>query len=149
MESIYNLVGKNIESFQKLENNLALLIYFSYLPNECELCTNNKFGAREKALEEWDKADKATLGCKLKRIEELKIFETDNDIMVLSFLTDKRNYIVHNFFTNNTFITNPDIESHKKELLEIYKWNEIINTALIRMLQKINNPYGTIQYSLT
>jgi len=137
MENIYNLVGKTIEEFQRLEEMLALIVYFCRLEKSKIAIDINK--AKEKALIEFAKLDKKPLGEKLKKIEGLKFFEEENDIIVLNFLRDKRNYVAHNFFLKNTFNSESDIISRENELMDIRKWSKLINSALIRLLDAVIN----------
>jgi len=135
MDDIFNLVGKIIKEFQGLEENLALLIYFAHLPENSNFEPSIE-DSKIKAINEWSKADERTFGYKLGAIQKLRFFEEENDILVLGFLKDKRNYIAHHFFVDNTFDNEVSIEKHRKELSEILNWSKTINSAVAKMVQQ-------------
>jgi len=128
------LVGKIIKEFQELEESLAFLVYFSCY-NKSTTLTEKE--ARGEAILQWNKMQGATLGQRMKKIKELRFFEEENDIIVLDFLTEKRNYIAHRFFTENSlnsFATQKDIAICMEELGKISQWSELINEALKKMV---------------
>lgn len=130
MNEIYFLIGKLIQSFQTLENSLALLVYFHFCDKTCISKNNQK-----QALKELLAMNEKTLGQKLSKIKSIKLFESESDLNVLSFIKDKRNYIAHHFFNDNEFGTKADIELRKIELLEIAHNTDMINMALLRMVE--------------
>ena len=115
MDEIYKLIGKLMENFQKVEQNLALLVF----------CYDSKHVSKSNqeihmaALKNWLSMDKATLGKKLNKINELSIFENENDTMVLDYINNQRNHIAHSFFIANDFQSTSLIVNKKKELLKI------------------------------
>ena len=125
MEEIYILVGKIINNFQKLENLLFILLYIQYKN------TNNYDKKEKKELRSyWANTKPSTLGQKLHCIKEISFFESENDIVVFEYLTTKRNYIAHEFFTDNEFDTEEDITNRKKELEQIDHDSAFIANAL-------------------
>lgn len=129
MDILYNLVGRNICIFQKIEMHLALLIYCNYNEARCD-------NRRLVALKQYAEIDDKSLGIKIEKIRALKIFESENDITILNFLKDERNYIAHNFFIENNFNNDDDIEMHKNELLQILREAELIEKALNKMVSE-------------
>lgn len=130
MEEIYILIGKSIEQFQRLEENLILLLFCYYKKQ----CNNEELILKEKVLNKLTELEKKTMGTKLNAIKEFKVFEEKNDISVMEYLTNKRNYIVHEFFIKNEFKTNNDIEKNKKEIEQIYKDTKFMVKSITNMI---------------
>ena len=128
MKEIYYIIGKLINSFQILENNLELLLY--------DFCYQN--GNPAHIIKDLTDIDKKTLGKKLSSIKQYAIFEDSHDISILKFLNEKRRYIVHYFFADNDFSNQSEIESHKQSLLHLLNDVEMINKALLHMIADNN-----------
>lgn len=126
MNEIFRLAGHAICIFQNIESRLALLIYLYYRTDDNRQDQNSY----QLALEQFAEMDSKTLSAKIKKIETLKMFESKNDINVLEFLNDKRNYLAHMFFVENKFDTEDDIEKRTGELTLIINDANIIAKAL-------------------
>ena len=137
MKEIYCLIGELIQIFQKIEENLALLMYCHNIhqPNISEK-------TRDLAIHKWATMSQSTFGKKLKDIEELKLFEEKNDIIVLDYIKTKRNYIAHSFFLDNDFKSESDIYKKTAELIQLKKDSIMIQKALKLILNNFikNNP---------
>lgn len=136
MEEIYNLVGKNLEKYQELENNLQLLLYCYYLENE----KKGELELKEKVLKRLVKLeDKKEMGKKLEAIKDFRVLEDEKDICVLKYIKDNRNYLAHEFFAENEFNTKEKIEKHKNKLQQMYKDTKLIVDAISKMILKYND----------
>lgn len=131
MNEIYKLVGKLIQTFQELEEHLALLVYCHYYGKQGE-----KYDyIRKIALEQYAEIDGATFGRKLSKIINVGIMsKEESDYIVLDYFRDKRNYIVHNFFVENNFEEQSDIDKNIKELNKFLQEAQLVEKAYERML---------------
>ena len=130
MDEIFNLVGRLIKEFQELENNLALLVYlYNCKQKGCMPSGFNKDG-----LKIYFNLSEATLGRKLKEIREMNMFEDEYDFVVLNFLKDKRNYIVHTFFSENKLSSNAEMNFAKEQLNLRLKEAKLVSNAIDRMI---------------
>ena len=133
MDKIYLLLGKCLQVFQMLEESLALLIYY----HECNAVQTDKTTAKKNALRLWEEYDRKTLGAKLDKIIELKVWEHKHDIIVFDYLRQSRNYVVHRFFLENDFDTPEEMQDHIKQLETIFGDTSLLVKALGRMLDDI------------
>lgn len=129
MKIIYQLVGKLLHIYQEIENELFLLYIFT-----CErtnLSSTNDFLS----------FDNATLGGKLSLLKKLKIIEDSSDIVVLEYIKNERNFLVHSFFIDDNILSESKICEKKKLLKKLQSEAEIIKKALANLLkdiQKVN-----------
>lgn len=84
-----------------LEKSLALLIYY----HECNSVQTDKITAKKNALRLWEEYGRKTLGAKLDKIKELRVWEHEHNIIVFDYLRKSRNYVVHQFFLKNNIDT--------------------------------------------
>lgn len=131
MDKIYLLYGKVMHEFQKLEDYLYLLIYCTYKKSF------KKF-TKEKFLKLLENAEKNTLGGKIKELNQLKIFEAKNDIIVLNFLKNNRNHLAHYFFIENELKTEQEQLTKETELYTMLSHTALINKALTKMIIEQN-----------
>ncbi len=136
MERIYTLVGKVVCEFQKLEDSLFLIV-FDFLYKKGVLQSSLKF--QNKDFQSLIVYSEKTLGFKLNHIKTLKIFQDNNDIDVLEFLKNKRNYIIHHFFLDNKFKSEEEIEMAEIELQQLFSDIKLILKALKNILLKSNS----------
>ena len=130
MDEIYSLIGKAIEKFQILEHYLYLLLFVEIIGGD----TKDIKSIPYENIEGLTKMEKKTLGGKLTKIKQLKIFEDERDTTVLEYLKDRRNYVVHNFFNENKLNTEKEISDKVEELSLINKDFELINAAIKKFL---------------
>lgn len=125
MEKIYLYIGQIISDIQKVEECLGVLATFKgykQLTQDKEIT--------EKELAELLQIDRKTLGEKLKKLEEFKVFENKDDITILRYIKAKRNYLVHSFFLDNKFDSPLEIEKGKNELIQFQSDVHLILKAL-------------------
>ena len=123
MNKIYCLIGKLTQSFQHIEEYLSLSIYL-YDTN-----------TREFLLKHFLSIETKSLGLKLNTIKKLQILE-ENDITVLEYIKNKRNYIIHRYFLENNFTCKLDIKQSINELSALLKEIQLIERALKKSLKK-------------
>ena len=129
MKIIYQLVGKLLHIYQEIENELFLLYIFT-----CER-TNLS------SINDFLSFDNATLGGKLSLLKKLKIIEDSSDIVVLEYIKNERNFLVHSFFIDDNILSESKICEKKKLLKKLQSEAEIIKKALANLLkdiQKVN-----------
>lgn len=129
MKIIYQLVGKLLHIYQEIENELFLLYIFT-----CER-TNLS------SINDFLSFDNATLGGKLSLLKKLKIIEDSSDIVVLEYIKNERNFLVHSFFIDDNILSKSKICEKKKLLKKLQSEAEIIKKALANLLkdiQKVN-----------
>ena len=129
MKIIYQLVGKLLHIYQEIENELFLLYIFT-----CER-TNLS------SIKDFLSFDNATLGGKLSLLKKLKIIEDSSDIVVLEYIKNERNFLVHSFFIDDNILSESKICEKKKLLKKLQSEAEIIKKALANLLkdiQKVN-----------
>ena len=124
MDEIYRLVGQLIYHFQIVEQHISLLVY----KKSTDATLNSK--SRKDINSIFNDIYNKTFGHKLNKIKRLNILDTNTDTIVLEYIKNKRNYIVHNFFTENSFNTITDIDTHTNELTQILHDTEIVATAI-------------------
>lgn len=131
MNEIYNLIGKIIKEFQELEEHLAILVYCHYYAKRGKRFED----IRRNALEQYAKIDSVTFGQKLGQMLDKKIMsKQDNDYWILDYLKEKRNYIAHNFFVENKFEEQSDIDKREKELAELLQQVQLVEKGYGRMM---------------
>lgn len=132
MNEIYNLIGKIIHAFQELEEHLAILVYCHYYEHNDKKYSD----IRKTAIEQYSKMDGATLGQKLHQILCQNLMsKSDEDYIVLEYLTNRRNYIAHNFFVENSFKEQSDIDEKLIELTELLQQVQLVEKGYGRMLR--------------
>ena len=135
MDKIYLLLGKCLQIFQMLEESLALLIYY----HECNAIQTDKTTAKKNALSLWVEYDRKTLGAKLDKIKELKVWEHEHDIIVIDYLRQNRNYVVHRFFLENDIDTPEQVQHSTTQLETIFKDASLIVKVLGRLLDSMKD----------
>lgn len=109
LNKIYCLAGKTLHCFQDFEMYMQLCLYIEASDNSC----SNEY--REELYKIFNATYDGTLGVKIKKIKELHIFN-EQDENVFIYLKDKRNYLAHKFFTENSFDSKEDILHRQQEL---------------------------------
>lgn len=128
MNEVYRLVGEILHRFQNIETYFTLSVYKISL----DLPYDNNLHKR--ILSTFYKMQDKTFGQKLETIKNIGTLGICDDIVVLEYLRDKRNYVAHDFFSANEFNTTQDIETRKKELLQILQDTKIIEKAIRRAI---------------
>lgn len=129
MKIIYQLVGKLLHIYQEIENELFLLYIFT--------CKRTNLSS----INDFLSFDNATLGGKLSLLKKLKIIEDSSDIVVLEYIKNERNFLVHSFFIDDNILSESKICEKKKLLKKLQSEAEIIKKALANLLkdiQKVN-----------
>ncbi len=128
IDKVYNLVGNLVDEFQRIEKYLELLV----LCNDCEEYIEQGKIVNVWLFQNWDSISKKPMGEKLKAVYEIDILRKKDDKLVLDYIKEKRNYIVHSFFVDNKDCNEDKI----KELLFIKKEVEIVRGALEKFVRE-------------
>ena len=126
MENLFLLVGKSIETFQRLEQNIKLVVY-------CVNKTNNSgFYSNIEDYEDYLRIESKSLGVAINELYSIGAINSKEDKEVLDFIKNERNYIAHNIFNDNN--TTENKETRVKLIID---YVEIINRALEKMIKNI------------
>lgn len=116
MQEIYISIGKLVHRFQELEETLLLIL----VSDNTKECSENFI------------FEERTLGAKISKTKELHIFESANDPLVLDYIKNKRNWLIHSFFTSFNFSKEEDKLKAKEVLSALKDEAELIVKAVKR-----------------
>ncbi|MBQ8395148.1 MAG: hypothetical protein IJX49_06205 [Clostridia bacterium] len=127
MKKLYELVGSLLHLYQNIENDLSFVYaYYNGInyKNDVEL--------RKSILD----LNKTTLGNKIKKLE--KFFpKSENDI--LNYIKEQRNFLVHDFFIDETINSSTQILDKKEQLLQMLNDAKLIEKALRGLIKDLQN----------
>ena len=128
MEKLYILTGSLLHLYQNIENELFLIYSHRNGINNIADVTDSKIDIIGKI----SNFDKVPLGNKIKKSET---FFTKDEIDVLNYIKEQRNFLVHEFFIDTSIASTAKL-LEKNEQLQQMKQDAILIEKALRTLIK-------------